>query len=343
MQQAMIDEQIAAYLSGHLSADAREELLHWVEASVDNKAYFDEAVSIWALADSYDVAVEVETDLAWDKFKARIDLDQDVAPAVASTPEAKTIDFKSRKRIPNYWFGIAASLLFLLSFAWWWNYGDRTISVQTIAQETRKIELPDGSEVWLNQDSRLVYNGRFESRELSLTGEAFFDVVPDADRPFLIHTEKATTRVLGTSFNVRAYPDEENVEVTVSTGKVALLDQDEPEDRIELEVGETGVFLKEEDKVQTEVIENVNATAWKEQKLIFGEESLRGIIPTINRYFDVNIEVDDERLLDCSIILGEYDNPELEPILAAISFSLDWDLESSPEDKQYIFSGPLCD
>jgi ferric-dicitrate binding protein FerR (iron transport regulator) len=87
------------------------------------------------------------------------------------------------------------------------------------------ITLPEGSKIWLNADSKLSYPVAFndKTREVYLRGEAFFDIRKNPDKPFIIHLANGTIHVLGTSFNVRAYDDEDKIETSVSTGKVAFI------------------------------------------------------------------------------------------------------------------------
>ncbi len=314
MQNETIDIQIAAYLSGNLSASDREALLAWVEEHADHRAYFDEAVSIWALAQQYEPAISVDAESAWQRMDARL-------------PPAKVVALP-RRRIADKWFGIAASLLFLLSLGYWWAFSDRMVTVDTVADERRHIELPDGSQVWLNASSQLTYSARFLERTLTLSGEAFFEVVRDTLHPFVIFTGQATTRVLGTSFNVRAYPTDETVAVTVSTGKVLLQDETDPTDKVDLTPGQTGVYLKAEEKVVAAPQPLTNATAWKERRLSFRDTPLEQVIPALENYFGRDISLANTALRQCTIV-GDYSNPTLAEVLQAFAFSLDLQVDST--------------
>jgi transmembrane sensor len=114
-----------------------------------------------------------------------------------------------------------------------------------------KMILADGSSVTLNADSRLKYPASFDgpTREVYLTGEAFFDIQKDPDHPFIIHTDKMIIRVLGTSFNVKSYPGDASMETTLLQGSVEVTFPDRPADKI---------ILRPSDKL---VIRNTPATA----------------------------------------------------------------------------------
>jgi transmembrane sensor len=90
--------------------------------------------------------------------------------------------------------------------------------------------LPDGSKVWLNSESRIEYNRNFNDtiREVTLEGEAFFDVVKDKTRPFIVHTSDIDIRVLGTAFNVKSYPKEPSIETTLIRGLIEVTNKNEP-------------------------------------------------------------------------------------------------------------------
>src|SRR4029078_631833 len=97
-------------------------------------------------------------------------------------------------------------------------------TVSTKRGSKSKVQLPDGTQVWLNADSRIAYNEKFQGnlREVTLEGEAYFDVVRDEKRPFVIHTAAIDIKVLGTAFNVRSYANEKNTETSLIRGSIEV-------------------------------------------------------------------------------------------------------------------------
>lgn len=155
-----------------------------------------------------------------------------------------------------------------------------------------RIQLVDGSTVTLNAGSRVRYGAGFgkTDRNILLEGEALFAVASHTGLPFNVRTGNLTTRVLGTSFLVRHYPDESAVRVTVAEGKVAL-------EQTVLTVGEAGTAGKQ----GTSVTRDVNiaaALAWTTGRLVFDKASFREIIPDLSRWYGINIKVLDKSLLD---------------------------------------------
>src|SRR5690606_31670859 len=117
--------------------------------------------------------------------------------------------------------------------------GDR---IEIVAERgvRKQLVLPDGTKVWLNADSRLVYDGLLEgdTREVRLEGEAYFDVTRNVNRPFIITTDKISIRVLGTTFNVKAYPDDARTEATLISGEIELSVNDRPREKILMQPNE---------------------------------------------------------------------------------------------------------
>lgn len=168
----------------------------------------------------------------------------------------------------------------------------------TEKKELQHLVLPDGTQVWLNAASELTYPPAFNgnSREVYLTGEAFFDVKHADKVPFIIHTGKVVTRVLGTAFNIRAYPDQKSISVEVKRGKVEVSKADKilatltPGQAVQVPASGKEAALKQ--VKETEVAE------WTEGKLHYRDQPLKEIIRDLERNFNVEIEVMDVSLLD---------------------------------------------
>ncbi|HEY4335346.1 MAG TPA: FecR family protein, partial [Puia sp.] len=137
--------------------------------------------------------------------------------------------------------GIAASLAGLAFFVYRWtpkspgpNIPIAHNSVSTKSGSRSKIQLPDGTQVWLNADSRLIYSESFrgDAREVQLCGEAYFDVVKDRQHPFIIHTSTIDVTVLGTTLNVRSYSNEKNTEAVLIRGSVEVTLHNNPGKKI---------------------------------------------------------------------------------------------------------------
>lgn len=204
-----------------------------------------------------------------------------------------------------------------------------------------KVTLPDGSTVWLNVSSRLTYDyGKAGSRDVTLEGEAFFDVKKDENRPFMIHTRKMDITVLGTSFNVRSYKEDKTVETSLIQGKVEVTIKGDNPEKIILAPNQKIVLPNQEVKVPVvtslpvankehytlgEVSVNphdslVAETAWKENYLIFNNERFEDIAVKMERWFDVSIAIQDSTVKNYRFT-GTFANETVEETLEALKFT----------------------
>lgn len=189
---------------------------------------------------------------------------------------------------------IAASFLLLMAaamFAYLFyvaNEPSNIIVKNTALGQRSKIILSDGSIVHLNAGSSLSYMEKFEeeTREVDLTGEAFFEVKKNPNKPFIIHSIGVDTKVLGTSFNVKAYPDED-VAVTVVSGKVSVEKDDLQEFLIP---GEQAVF--DEYTLNVSEVDANTYSSWKDGVLIFEKSNISEIARRMSRYYGVEIKVE---------------------------------------------------
>lgn len=190
------------------------------------------------------------------------------------------------------------------------------------AKGTRSvITLVDGSKVWLNADSRLQYPATFEgnTREVTLSGEAFFDVAKNKAKPFIIHLKNGTVRVLGTSFNIKAYDSDAYVETSVATGKVAFIPKNAGKsDTTFLTHNRKAVYFLKTGMVKTiSTLSNMDK-AWTEGKLIFTNTSMDEIAATLERYFGKQVVINDEQLRSYRLT-GSFENNSAEEILYYLS------------------------
>jgi len=178
------------------------------------------------------------------------------------------------------------------------------------------LTLPDGTVVWLNAGSRINYEKNFGAtqRIVSLTGEAFFDVAPNASKPFVIHTARIDIRVLGTSFNVKSYPTDKTTETTLIHGSIEVSIHNRPSDKIVLKPNEK-LVVNNEDSAKLDTEKEVRRhdhaesnslvtiskptyeqrsgamieTSWVDNKLIFQDEEFRSLAESMERWYGVTI------------------------------------------------------
>jgi transmembrane sensor len=215
--------------------------------------------------------------------------------------------------------GLAAAVVIGIVFLAVFHRQQNTSSVALSEIATRKgsksnIKLPDGTEVWLNADSKLSYPENFvgSTREVTLTGEAYFDVMHDTAHPFIIHAGKARILVLGTAFNVRNYPQEKSIETTLMRGKIEVSFTDRPNEQMILKPLEKLIVEKEPDSISSAADKHtadlhpsekvvltsvtysatdsiIAETSWVNDKMVFVNEPLEKIAEELERHFAVTI------------------------------------------------------
>lgn len=165
-----------------------------------------------------------------------------------------------------------------------------------------RTELPDGTVVWLNSGSTLKYPQSFSkrNRQATLSGEAYFDVTPDRLHPFIVKTEALDLKVLGTQFNVMAYPDENYVSTTLEKGRISV-ERPGTGKKISrlcfLEPGEHAVFQKEKGTIRKFMTYTDKYTSWKDGKLIFRNDPLALVITRLERWYNTDIEIAGDKKL----------------------------------------------
>lgn len=163
--------------------------------------------------------------------------------------------------------------------------------------------LPDGSTGWLNGDSYLNYPSSFtgKNRTVELIGEAYFNVVKNPQKTFIVTAGELEVKVIGTSFNLMAYPDEQTMEVTLEKGTVEVYSQDAKGNEISMGTmtpGERGVLWRGTSIFKTDPVDITRFISWKEGRLVFRNEPMEQVVRKMNRWYNVNIVIKDNRLKD---------------------------------------------
>jgi ferric-dicitrate binding protein FerR (iron transport regulator) len=326
-------------LSGEATAAELEELMHLLEQSPQKQYLFNILHSWFTDRPAITSGPSAEEDAHLEKRLRRI-LDQPAPVEDQPTEEPETHPvFPSNKRRVLYATAIAASVL-LCSVMGWAIFKPRR-PAPALTQLTRneevlaragtrtKLLLPDGTQVWLNSNSKLKYSNEFNTvaREVGLEGEAYFDVVKDAKHPFIVHTSSLDIKVLGTSFTIKSYPQDETIETTLLRGLIEVSRKDNPNTaRVILKPNEKLVFNKRsiptariqlsQDTVTTRSLPAlpdiaVNSirndvpdsdkieTAWMYNRLVFKGDNFKELTAKMERWYNVKITIRDTSLNNC--------------------------------------------
>jgi ferric-dicitrate binding protein FerR (iron transport regulator) len=205
----------------------------------------------------------------------------------------------------SLYIGVAASLLLCMALGWWYFSKQPVIQPPLTGHvkenPLRKIILPDGSVVTLNHDSHLDYPAAFSaaSREVTLTGEAYFDIHHDPHKPFLVHTGAFVTRVLGTAFNIKAYSKDSQVAITVERGKVQVQRQDNQKSLSILVAGDQLIIDKQSEQRHQGKVDIKQVMQWKNNDLQFDNIRYEDAALLIGHHFNIELRFRNEALRNC--------------------------------------------
>lgn len=354
----MNEERLWLLLSLQLSGEATPEELTELEALLQQHPELDAKAKLVAGLWQNNAAKPVASSTAaYDKHLQRLS-NQLTAPALEWESTAEGAAEESEENVVSinrnsrrwYWVAACAAGIIVLASAILMNsnkvskparLAENTVS--TKAGSKSKIQLPDGTQVWLNADSKLEYNENFNGklREVKLSGEAFFDVVKNKEKPFVIHTAQMDVKVLGTAFNVRSYPEETTSETALLRGAVEITLHSNPDKKYYLKPNDKLVLnnnitaladsnaaatvpdnadkqLVKMKKVHVDTQENdITETMWVKNKLAFDNESLEKILAETERWYNVHVELKNEKVKSFRFT-SVFENKPLTDVLEAL-------------------------
>lgn len=302
--QPEMDSLLASYFAGEADNAERAQVEAWLNASAENKKYFEASKKAWDASAQLLPDQSFDTDAAWNNLQRKIN----------------RMDEPAKTRRGFKWYAAAAiALLTGIAALLVMNNSRGEVETVMLASTTEVLTgtLPDGSMISLNKNSQLRYPSSFTGaqREITLTGEAFFDVSHDAAHPFIIHTDKMDITVLGTSFNVRAYPEGDSVHVSVKTGKVQCVSG---KDTAIILPGQYAVYV-ENGAIRTGTDNDPNRAAYRDRVFRFNNTPLGVAVQQLNDAYNCKIILKNEALSACTFTVTKvFYNEPVENIIDAI-------------------------
>ena len=217
----------------------------------------------------------------------------------------------------------AAAVAVLCVLGWWAYYMFAPVPLQTVSTlaETRSITLPDQTEIVLNRYSTLTYPERFrgKDRKVQLQGEAYFEVSKDAAHPFKVKAEAVIVQVLGTHFNIEAYPEDAQVKTTLLEGSVAVSLIGKEEERLVLSPNESAIYNKDKKSLTLHTEKDASEEiAWRNGTLLFKSIPLQEIVRQLTNAFHTDIRIEDADLQNYHMTATFSDGETLEEILSLL-------------------------
>lgn len=319
----------------------------WLKKSDENQRILLSAEKIWKASEgnSHDLLTnELNLEKDWDLIKSQI------TSSDIKEKRARILHFrKLRKRQQFYTNVLKVAVLLLvavssglitLQFA---VKPDDVIAVPVFNEiatnpgERASIELSDGSRVNLNAASKLVMPATFSSsrRELEISGQAFFEIKADKNRPFDIRTDIALIQVLGTSFDVRSYENEDRILVAVREGTVELKNRNDNGSSLIINGGYMGSISKSTGQLTLEMFEDPGLYfGWMDGRIIFKDAPLKDVFNHLERWYAISIEYDES---DCDLmsqrLTADLRTRSIRDVLGVLKMSLNIDFDIYNEDK----------
>lgn len=305
------------FMRGDTSAEEEQQLLAWFRSDDARDEILDFYRQRWQEAKDGVLTEEVQ-DRIFRQIKARM---QTVELPVSKQPVVKGFRLARLGRyaaaiILCIGIGIASHLYTRQSLL----VNSKEYVVEADKGQRASITLPDGTKVWLNSHTRLSYTANYgvEERTVSLTGEAYFEVAKDKEHRFIVKTEMMDVEALGTSFNVKAYEEDDKSTATLFTGSVRV---SADEKAVVLSPDQQVQFDRTERKLKVEIPENpLYANMWRDNELTFESETFENIAVVLNRLYNVQIVFESEKIKQYRFS-GVIKNNSLDNVIEIISLT----------------------
>lgn len=332
--QPITEDLLGKYLAQETDAQESALVEDWLRKDQKNQKELNDYQFILAQianskSENSDEQVVVNVDAAWKKVKAKME----------PNPNQKNIKAKQSKLLFFTPVRIAASITLLLAASLailFIRKKEPDIITLKTQNQTLEQKLPDGSVVFLNSNTQLSYPTDFEgdTREINLSGEAFFNVKRNEQKPFIIHANGTDVKVLGTSFNVKAYTT--NVKVSVESGKVEFKHKKQ---KTLLVKGEEAEFEAAKDTIKKAILTDKNIFAYHTKTFIFENSSLEHVLTVLSESYHKKIVLKNNAIKSCRLTTT-FNNESLPNALNVIAETLN--LKVIIEGEKYIIDGTGC-
>jgi len=288
-----IDILIGKVISGNATTEEIAQLETWKGESPDNLNLYNKSLQVWKNSKSRISGEDFRNDKQKVDDAIKLDLTQKV-----QNIQRQSVLYK-----------IAAVLAFPLALAIsFYFFSSRDKSADQIQQiceiispkgHISKCILPDGTEVWVNTGSTITYDAATfnqETREIKLSGEAYFDVVKNAEKPFVVKTTMASINVTGTSFNIKSYPESGIFETVLSEGSIEMILNSSAHQTVQLVPGERAIFDINKKGISIEEVDAEIFSAWRNGEILFKDATLNDLLKELERIYNIRFQLKDKQL-----------------------------------------------
>lgn len=299
------------YFEGKITKEDEQMLFDFISAAPNNKMLFKQWETEW-----FSTFQNAETNDAWKALLNKLDSVPSLVEAVPK-PGKRSLNIYRLIRVAAVTVG-----LILLGVAYVTQkkteLPEYAFTVEAPMGERSRMILPDGTVVWLNSGSRVEYSTDFQksNRTISLMGEAYFEVIRNEEIPFIVKTKHCSVKVLGTRFNVSAYPDDDFTETTLIEGGVEMTG--DTYEAIRMAPGERVIYNHKTNQILKEHVTAENFSSWTCSRLDFEEITLKELMKKLSRRYNVKITIASEELANKKFSGSLINGETLTEVLSAI-------------------------
>lgn len=302
MLEENIHSTIIRLFSGEANTEEKKQIQEWLSQSDENRKIYTDLQEIWLSAGNKS---EYNTEHAITVFRERISRKKQQVRRLYDVLKYAAIIVLLISLPVMYYIGNQSA-----------TYNETYTTIECAMGDKSTVTLPDGSLVYLNSGTKLTFNNNFQGkfRNVSIDGEAYFSVVKNKDIPFRVKASDIEIEVLGTSFNIKAYPEENTISTTLVEGSVKISSKYQ---QTIMEPSQKVVYSYDSNTMKLYKLDDTTPeTEWKDGRLVFRNETLEELAVKLERWFDVDIVFADEQVKErrfTGVI-------ERESILEAISY-----------------------
>ena len=274
MKKSNISKIIKMFLSARFPSETEEKVQKWIIKDENQQAKAKASLDYW---NELDIEADSSTYASLERVNLRTGYNKEHLTNIASYQKFARV---AAVIVPLFLF--AGGMFYYLS------PHNEMIEISVAYGEQKRLILPDSSEVWLNAGSSILYPETFakDKRLVMLDGEAYFSVKKDTVSPFIVETSQLSVKVLGTRFNVKAYPNDEKITTTLTSGKVEVRSQPphilKPDEQL--------TYDKKSSDIHISVIDTNDTNCWMAGKLVFTNASAGEIFRTLERHYNTTID-----------------------------------------------------
>jgi len=321
-------------ITGNIAPEEKIRLDHWLQKSKENQSLYNNIVATWQQTEPSDIPIIFDLEPEWMQLEQQLRLENESLTKRPSLPHFGEIWEKLSDIIqPRLRPAFVICLTLLIFFTFLYVLKNRSLmpeylEIFTVNKQKTEYVFSDGSQIHLNSGSSIRFLSPFSdtSREVYLSGEAFFEVIPEK-RPFVVITDHARTTVLGTQFNVWTRGDQ--TRVIVKSGKVRFSPLSNQNESVELAKDQMSWMENGSFPNPPAAINSNYMLGWLDGRLIFEKTPLGEIVNELERTYDISIEINNAEL-NHHTLTAAFDNLPIDMVLSRIclTFGINYKFES---------------